>query len=76
MTTRMTTAQVATLNAAYAAARSARPGKAAHALTRDVALSWGLHTVRQDDESGTLYANGSGEHVYGWQSGGFDNWVD
>jgi hypothetical protein len=69
--TPMTTAQIATLNRDYEAARAENPDESTHILTYDVATSWGLELVREDDESGWLFRNSNGEHVYGWESGGF-----
>jgi hypothetical protein len=73
--TTMSAAQIATLNANYEAAREQNPDESTHILTHKVATSWGLEVVREDDESGILYRNSSGEYVYGWQSGGFDDQV-
>lgn len=72
----MTAVEIAELNAAYEAARVANPDESTHILTYEVAMRWGLEVVRRDDQSGILYRNSSGEHVYGWESGGFDDQID
>lgn len=69
--TPMTPAQIATLNAAYEAARAENSDESTHILTYDVATEAGLEMVREDDQSGWLFRNSNGELVYGWESGGF-----
>jgi hypothetical protein len=69
----MNAAEIAELNAAYEAARSADPEGSTNVITHQVAVEAGLIVVREDDESGILYRNAAGRYVYGWQSGGFDD---
>jgi hypothetical protein len=73
--TAMTSAEIAAMNAAYEAAKTANPEESAHILTHAVAVEAGLITVRQDDQSGVLYRNSAGRYVYGWESGGFDDQI-
>jgi hypothetical protein len=72
----MNQTEIAELNAAYDRAVAANPTESTHTLTHQVAVAANLETVRQDDESGTLYRNQAGRYVYGWQSGGFDNQIN
>jgi len=48
------------------------PDQSTHIVTHDTAIFNGnLELVRHDDESGNLYVDRRGCHVYGWESGGF-----
>lgn len=73
---KMNAAAIADLNAAYEAAMAQSSEQSPHIATHEVALAAGLIVVRADDESGVLYRTPTGEYVYGWGAGGFDDQID